>query len=562
MAADGSIVIDTRIDTKGINTGMKGISTALGGVLRAAGSVVKTLGAAFIGGSIINGIRGVIGEFDLMSSSIGGSVKSLSESFGALKGAFIQLIITAFTPLIPFIIQVVQWLTTLFTIVAQIIGALFGFQAGMSGVAKSASGAGKAVKQTAKEAKGALATFDQISVLAIPEKEEPDTGGGGGAGGGIPGLSKIDPELLKNVEEFKKKMLIFLDPVIKAFDRLKIALEPLKETIWKGLQWAYEHILVPLGEWVAGEAAPAFLDLVGAAAIILNDILIAIQPALQWLWDNFLLPAAQFAGDALIKFLEWVTENMKKMHEWILNNQKAWQIIVTILGIVALALLFILSPIALVIGAIIAIIAIIANWGAIWDWIKTKSSEIWQGIVNVWKAAAAWFKVTVLDPLENVFGIVLDAIKAAFMGTFNGIKVFVKSVINSIIDIINGMINGIVSGINTIIKSANSIGGIIPGFSAIATVAAPSIPHLATGAVIPANSSFLAVLGDQKSGKNIETPVDLMRQIFREELGNIKADIKVEFTGTLAELARQLKPKIDAENVRIGGSLVSSGVTR
>lgn len=51
------------------------------------------------------------------------------------------------------------------------------------------------------------------------------------------------------------------------------------------------------------------------------------------------------------------------------------------------------------------------------------------------------------------------------------------------------------------------------------TIAGRSIPALAAGAVIPPNREFLAVLGDQRSGTNIEAPADLIRQIVREEAG-------------------------------------------
>ena len=46
-----------------------------------------------------------------------------------------------------------------------------------------------------------------------------------------------------------------------------------------------------------------------------------------------------------------------------------------------------------------------------------------------------------------------------------------------------------------------------------------SVPYLASGAVIPPRSEFLAVLGDQKNGNNIEAPEALIRKIFREESG-------------------------------------------
>ena len=45
------------------------------------------------------------------------------------------------------------------------------------------------------------------------------------------------------------------------------------------------------------------------------------------------------------------------------------------------------------------------------------------------------------------------------------------------------------------------------------------MPYLATGAVIPPRSEFLAVLGDQKNGRNLEAPESLIRQIVREETG-------------------------------------------
>jgi hypothetical protein len=78
--------------------------------------------------------------------------------------------------------------------------------------------------------------------------------------------------------------------------------------------------------------------------------------------------------------------------------------------------------------------------------------------------------------------------------------------------------------------------------------------------VIPANAEFAAILGDQKSGRNIEAPEGLIRQIVSEEMGKIEANIKIEFGGSLSGLVRELKPYIDKEAVRVGGSLIKSGV--
>lgn len=47
-----------------------------------------------------------------------------------------------------------------------------------------------------------------------------------------------------------------------------------------------------------------------------------------------------------------------------------------------------------------------------------------------------------------------------------------------------------------------------------------ALPRLAQGAVIPPNREFLAVLGDQKSGTNIETPLATMVQAFKQAMND------------------------------------------
>lgn len=112
---------------------------------------------------------------------------------------------------------------------------------------------------------------------------------------------------------------------------------------------------------------------------------------------------------------------------------------------------------------------------------------------------------------------------------FEGLKKTLKGAVNGIISVLNSMISGVVSAVNSVTGVLNRLriripswvpryGGYTFGFS-IPRVYAPQIPKLAAGAVIPPNQEFLAVLGDQKHGNNIETPESLLRQIVREESG-------------------------------------------
>lgn len=88
-----------------------------------------------------------------------------------------------------------------------------------------------------------------------------------------------------------------------------------------------------------------------------------------------------------------------------------------------------------------------------------------------------------------------------------------------------------------------------------------NIPQLATGAVIPPNRRFTAVLGDQTNGRNLEAPESLIRQIVREESGGGSGgvDVTVNFSGSLSGLARYLAPKIEVAQKQRGPNLIKGG---
>lgn len=111
-------------------------------------------------------------------------------------------------------------------------------------------------------------------------------------------------------------------------------------------------------------------------------------------------------------------------------------------------------------------------------------------------------------------------------GIRKGITNFAISGINRIIDGFNSAIRALCDALNggfSTIKNFE-IAGQKP-FSWLPTITAPqigNIPLLAQGAVLPAGRPFLAMLGDQRSGRNLEAPESLIRQIVREETQNAK----------------------------------------
>lgn len=92
---------------------------------------------------------------------------------------------------------------------------------------------------------------------------------------------------------------------------------------------------------------------------------------------------------------------------------------------------------------------------------------------------------------------------------------------NYIIDSFQRGINNVIDGLNRLVAAANSLSDLTGrhyGSVSRVNIAKLPIPKLATGAVIPPNREFMAVLGDQRSGTNIETPLATMVQAFKQAL--------------------------------------------
>ena len=124
--------------------------------------------------------------------------------------------------------------------------------------------------------------------------------------------------------------------------------------------------------------------------------------------------------------------------------------------------------------------------------------------------------------IQKLTGLI-DFIVGVFTGdwekAWNGIGNIFSGIINSITSVIESFINSAIDAINGLIGGVNSLTESV-GIPKIPTIPRVEIPKLATGAVIPPNAPFLAMLGDQKHGTNIEAPLDTIKQAVREVVGN------------------------------------------
>ena len=146
---------------------------------------------------------------------------------------------------------------------------------------------------------------------------------------------------------------------------------------------------------------------------------------------------------------------------------------------------------------------------------------------------------TIFGKIRDVVVPIAEFISDKVVGAVKAIKSGIKKPLNAIIGFLNTLIDGFISAVNFVIDALNSlsfdvpdwvpgIGGETFGFDISKLDAGDyQIPKLAQGAVIPANNEFLAVLGDQKRGTNIEAPLDTIKQAVAEviaEMGSVSKD--------------------------------------
>lgn len=178
-----------------------------------------------------------------------------------------------------------------------------------------------------------------------------------------------------------------------------------------------------------------------------------------------------------------------------------------------------------------------------------------------------------LDFLSAVFrgdwDAAWNAISSTVTGVWDRITSTIRSAINGIIGFINGMIQAIVNALNRVGSMLNTlsftvpdwvpgIGGSTLGFN-FGTITAPQIPYLAQGAVIPPNREFMAVLGDQSHGTNVEAPLATIQ----EAVASVMQDYQDGNLAALEQVIAVLRQILEAVyGIHIGDAVIGQAVAR
>ncbi len=428
------------------------------------------------------------------------------ESIAQLKGALLTLaqplvsvIVPAFTLLVKVITAVVSQITRL---VALISGKSVKATANSAKALNKETSALKGTGSAAKKAASQLAAFDEINQISTDTAN--DAGGGESADAITPDFSYMDDisDRLKKIAD--AVMLIaaglalwkissslpgVLGTILQKLGGILIAVGGLI-LLWDGLSDAWNNGVNwgNLLEMLAGTAA-----LAGGLAIAFGKVGAGIGLVV--------------AGAAMI---------ITAFKDICDNGANLQNTLLLIAGIIATGLGFFFltgSVIPLAIAGIAAIlVAMMKLTGNLEEFAKNLK--------------------------DNILGGIIQFIKGVFTGNLEmaleGVKNVAKGIVNGILIIVESFINNIIRGLNWLITKINSISLKVPdwvpaiggkGWSPrLNQMSSITLPRLATGAVIPPNKEFLAVLGDQKSGTNIETPLATMVDAFKQAMAESGAN--------------------------------------
>lgn len=355
---------------------------------------------------VTNAVRDGIQNIAQGSTRANAVLSSLASSFLYLKNSVAAAFMPALQALAPVIATITNALASLLNMIGAVTARLFGgattfvkAKKVQTDYAASISKTGQAAKKAAKDAQGALASFDELNVIG--QENAADEGSAGDAAGGVAQPADmfetvaIPPEALSFADKVAgmfDRLKTAAEPTIEAFGRLKTAMQPLKEftftaltdfykdflvpvgkwtlgeglprfidalsnglgkvnwgninaalkTLWEaltpftihvgeGLLWFWENALVPLGTWTMNEIVPRFLLLLAAALDVLNSAIAALKPAWDQFWETILKPIAQWTGGVIVSVLDGIIQGLRKLSDWIKENQSAVQEFGTIL---------------------------------------------------------------------------------------------------------------------------------------------------------------------------------------------------------------------------------------
>ena len=436
-------------------------------------------------------------------SSIFKTNKEYTSQLAKLKGA----LITAFQPIyewaLPGVIALLKVLTKIVQVVATVLSALSGKTIEQTKAnAEALYDEAKAIDEvgaSAKKAQKSLAGFDEINKLTRDES------GGAGSDSISADFSDWDLDASSGLLQYAQELGSAISSIFDVFAQRKGDLKEIAENLQQ-IHAYLEPILFPF-QSMGTDGLTATIDAIIGALHGLTEFLLG---AFTGDWER----AFSGLGEICESFGGWVE---------------------TIFGGLQL------------------------TQSDYIDWLHNFFRQDWVYLFGpiLGKPIEKFFKFCdeQLSALEEVFAGFISFISGTFSGDWqtacNGIKSVFKGMINGIISLLNQMLSGAITGLNKLMKTLSFDIDLPGGKSYSVTLPsnfkAPQIPLLAKGAVLPANKPFLAMVGDQRNGTNVEAPLSTIQEAVAMVMGDMTGGMMAGFEANQSVLMKILQAIYDID---------------
>ena len=485
-----------------------------------------------------------------------------SDAFARLKGALLTLA----APLMDVLIPALTWLMNLLAAIVSEIVTIISILSGKSKKSMEASGknlykeaaAIDATGKAAKEATDALAAFDEINKLSMTT---PVGGGGGGASAIAPDFDFDEGPMMEKLDKVFQK-------INDIFKTIRAGLE----IVVDDLKWSFDKKAIPKSKatWLTvlmallgATLGAAFGGITGGViglslGVLLGLYLVGLDPETwktemdaedAWivvitallgalLGSVFLGITGGVAGFSLGAILGlYLTGFAEGDEEHGGKSQLLSELIVVLCALFGAVIGSIVTPgVGTVVGMGLGLILGLSIYS-----VRKDPKKGTQRLVSIGRSV-------LLGLLAGVLGVGLAALGIVSAGTAFiisaaiglALKFFVDSVDDSKVKKATSSFTGTRASTSRLTRgvAAQSLNSAAPVYN--------EIPALASGAVIPPNRKFLAVLGDQKSGTNVEAPLSTIKQAVMEALAQgSREPINVNLVVDGKTLARVVVPNIN-----------------
>lgn len=457
-------------------------------------------------------------------------------ALGKLKAAIADAAAPIHVVLATGLQKAVFWSIRLVKKIGAVVGALFGMETAQKAVTKSVSATGKAIKRS-------VAGFDQLERLG-------STGSGSTSVQVQPvmGPDTLSPEVAAMVQKIRQLLapLLAIDffPLRFSLARVGEAFDVLSAQVGKAVQWIWFEILTPFVQWALEKLVPLFSMSLRDAIELASAALTPLGQGFTYVWQA-LEPVVAFIGTTVLSALDSLRQRFDQLTATVTEKSETLSGIFQNIGQVITALWQGIGPILMELGA---------QWGQTFE----AMGEITDRILGF-----------VIDGLYGITEFLAGAFTGDWTRAWEGIKLTLKGCVNGIIGFLNLLLTGLTGAVNGVIRAVNKlsftapdwvpgIGGQTFGFN-FKTVTTPQIPYLARGAVLPANKPFLAMVGDQRHGKNVEAPLTTIQEAVAAVLGEQLDALMAGFDATVGEI-RQLHDTVS--HIEVGDTAIGKAAQR